>query len=87
MSPVDILEIPKQIGSNEPTLSGSVSLQLKGAKIVAEDQALEIEDSPTTPSMLRKLHRTEDGSYRFPGEWNVRPTQFFVLYDYLHSTK
>ena len=89
MSTVDVLEIPKQTGPTpaELDVSSSTPLPPKTAKIVVGDQVFEVEDSLTTSFALGKLLRTEDGSYRFPDEWGVGPTQFLVLFDYLRSTK
>lgn len=69
------------------TSSGSASLPSALAKIVVCDRAFEMEDSQTTSSVLGKLQKAEDGSYRCSDEWDVRPTQFTVLFDHLHSAK
>ena len=87
MSTADVLEIPKQMGFTELDLSGTVSHPSKPTKLVVGDQVFEIEDSPATSAILGKLQRAEDGSYRFPDGWNVQPTQFLVLFDYLRSAK
>jgi hypothetical protein len=69
------------------TSSGSVPIPSELAKIVVCDRAFEMEDSQTTSSVLGKLRKAEDGSYRFSDEWDVHPTQFAVLFDHLHSAK
>ena len=86
MSTVDVLEIPKRMGSVKPILSGPALPPLK-TKILVEGQVFEVENSPATSSVLGKLQKTEDGSYRLPDDWNTRATQFSALFDLLHSTK
>ena len=87
MSTAAILEISKQIGSVELTPSGSALLPSKVAKITVEGQVFEIEDSLAASSVLGRLRRTEDGSYRLPENWNVRAIQFSALLDLLRSTR
>jgi len=87
MSAADVFEIPKQVGFTEPTSSGPTLLPSEVTKIVVEGQTFEIEGSPATSLAFGKLRRMEDGSYRFPDEWNVRSAQFSTLFDLLHSTK
>ena len=84
MGTADVLEKPKQM---DLTALTPPSLQPKETKIVVKDQIFEVKGSPATIPVLGKLQRTEDGSYRFPDEWDVRPTQFSVLLDHLHSAK
>ena len=86
MSTVDVLEIPKQMGSIEPILPGPALLPSK-TKILVEGQMFEVENSPATSSVLGKLQKMEDGSYKLPDDWNVRATQLSTLFDLLHSTK
>jgi hypothetical protein len=71
-------------GSTSP---GLASIPSELAKIVVCDREFEMEDSQTTSSVLGKLRKAEDGSYRFSDEWDVRPTQFTVLFDHLYSAK
>ena len=87
MSTADVLKTPKQMGSVDLTSPGSTSPPPKTTKIVLDDLVFEIEDSPTTSSVLSKLQRMGDGSYRFPNEWNVHKTRSSALFDLLRSTK
>jgi len=87
MSTVEVPKIPEQVGLTEPSSSGSTLLRPKKIRIVVEGQAFDVDGSLTAFSMLGKLQRIEDGSYRLPDEWNIHPTQFSALFDLLHSTK
>ena len=87
MSTAAVLETPKQMGSVELISPSSTLLPSQVAKITVEGQVFEIKNSLTASSVLGRLRRTEDGSYRFPDNWNVRAIQFSTLLDLLHSTK
>jgi len=87
MSTADVLQIPKPMGSIELTSSGPGFPPLNKIKIVVEGEVFEIVDSLATSSVLGKLQRVEDGSYRLPDDWNVHATQFSALFGLLHSTK
>lgn len=86
MSTADVLETPKELGSIGITSSATTFLPLK-TKIVTDDSVVEIEGSLITPSVLRRLRRMEDGSYKLPDEWNVRAAQLSALFDLIHSSK
>lgn len=83
-STVNVLEIPTQMGFTAPT---PILIPSEVAKIAVEGQVFDIEDSPTTSSVLGRLRRAEDGSYRLPDDWDVHATQFSAFSDLLHSAK
>jgi len=87
MSTVDVLEIPIQMGLTELASSTLAPLPSNKTTIVVEDQVFEIENSPIASPVLEKLRRMEDGSYRFPDEWNVHAGQFATLFDLLRFPK
>jgi len=88
MSTAAVLKTPTKMGSVELISPGSTILPSEVAKITVEGQVFEIKNSLIASSALGKLRRSEDGSYRFPENWNVRATQFSTLLDLLlHSTK
>ena len=87
MSIADVLETPKQMGSAELISPGLTLLPSAVAKITVEGRVFEIKDTLTASSVLGRLRRTEDGSYNFPDNWNVRAIQFSTLLDLLHHTR
>ena len=73
------------MGFTELVSSGSALPSSEAVKIVVEGKEFEVTTPPTSLLASGKLQRTEDGSYAFSDEWNVRSSQFSALFYLLHS--